>query len=347
MKNRIHFILIPLLLALLMRVFNAAAQNPDSNAGVDSGAKENEKTVLTISMPSYGTIRFKGDISAGDRIMLYQREYRSAEAVIIDTLLSDTTAETDDRADIPYNTYNSLSAERIKPDFTYNGSDITLKALYGVVSDGSSRVQSGLLYTECFIETSVINQFYCTYHGSSACGPAAAVVAIQPVYPTVEIEMYDRMNVMRDYCMEGEAFCTGDPAYETVGTHITNTVNRYIMEELSGSMLFTDHRTADKTTEQILIGLLSTGRPAIVEVCYLRGAVTQDFWGLSHWITINGFFMVGNTYWFRYSDPVTVSYIGISSDLLEASNKNVVYINLPYKPDRYIGAFTDPLFSIE
>ena len=56
---------------------------------------------------------------------------------------------------------------------------------------------------------------------------------------------------------------------------------------------------------------------------------------------------MGNTYWFRYSDPVTVSYIGISSDLLEASNKNVSYAGLPYTPDRYIGAFSDPLFSIE
>ena len=341
MRKRIVSVLILLLPGILMSFFHAAAQSPDT------AATEHEKPELRISMPSYGTIRFEGDISAGDRIRLYQREYRSAEAVIIDTLLSDTAAETDSRADVPWNTYNALSAERIRPDFAYHGSDVTLKALYGVVSDGSSEIRSGLFYTECFLETSVINQFYSTYHGSSSCGEAAGVIAIQPVYPSEGIEMYDRMNVMRDYCMDGDDFCTGAPLYETVGVHITNTVNRYITEELSGSLLFTDHRTADKTTQETLIGLVSTGRPAVIEVCYLRGSVTQDFWGISHWIVINGFFLVGNTYWFRYSDPVTVSYIGISSDLLEASNKNVAYPGLPYTPDRYIGAFSDPLFSIE
>ena len=99
-------------------------------------------------------------------------------------------------------------------------------------------------------------------------------------------------------------------------------------------------------TEETLIGLLSTGRPAVIEVCYRGGSVMRDFWGISHWITVNGFFLVGNSYWFRYSDPVTVSYTGISSELLEESSRNVVYIDLPYTPDRYIGAFSDPLLSI-
>ncbi len=348
MRKRICLFLISVLPALLLSVFIAAAQVPSVGPETDTVSELQEKTTLNISMPSYGMIRLEGDIKAGDRVRLYQREYRSSEDVIIDMLLSDTKAEHDGKADIPWYAYNVLSTERIKPDFSYHGSDVTLKALYGIVSDDSSTVRSGLLYTECFLETSVINQFYSTYHGSSACGPAAGVIAIQPVYPSVGIDMYDCMNKMRDYCMEGDDYCTGYPVYETVGEHITNSVNRYITEELSGTQLLTDHRTPGKSLEKTLIELVSTGRPAVVEVCYQGGSVTRDFWGITHWITINGFFLVGNTYWFRYSDPVTVSYIGISSDLLDASNKNVSYIYLPpYKPDGYIGAFTDPLFSIE
>ena len=347
MKKRNCILLITGLMALLLCAFSVSAQSTEKDPEPDPAAKQQTEAALTISMPAYGVIRFEGAFSAGDRIRLYQREYRSAEQAIIEMLLVDTAAESEGTADIPYSTLNPLSAERTTPDFTYNGSEVTLKALYGVVSEGSSEVRSSLLYTECFIETSVINQFYCTYHGSSACGPAAGVIAIQPVYPSADAEMYERMNEMRDYCMEGDEYCTGEPTYETVGQHITNTVNRYIQEELSGTAFMTDHRTADKSMTETLIELISTGRPAIVEVCYQRGSVTQDFWGISHWITINGFFLVGNTYWFRYSDPVTVSYIGISSVLLEESNKNVSYGSLPYTPDRYIGAFSDPLFSIE
>ncbi len=347
MKNSIRFGMIRVLLVLLLNLFTVCSAESGNEAGAETAADLSPEKVLSLSMPSYGMIRFEGDFTAGDRIRLYHREYRSAENAIIDRLLIDTEAESDGGVTIGYSVYNTISAERTTPDFTYEGSEIVIKALYGVVTHGGTEIRSGLFYTECFMETSVINQFYSTYHGSAACGPAAGVIVIQPVYLASEIEMYDRMNVMRDYCMDGDDYCTGEPKYETVGSHITNTVNRYIKEELSGTMFLTDHRTADKTMEETLIELLSTGRPAIVEVCYLRGSVTQDFWGISHWIVINGFFMVGNQYWFRYSDPVTVSYIGISSDFLDASNRNVSYGDLPYTPDGYIGAFTDPLFSIE
>ncbi len=347
MKKKIRLSVIAALFTLLLNIFAVCSAQSGNESETEPATDVKTGKGLSISMPSYGMIRFEGDFIAGDRIRLYHREYRSAENAVIDQLLIDTEAENDGDVTIGYSIYNAISAERTTPDFTYEGSEIVIKALYGIVSDGASEIRSDLFYTECFMETSVINQFYSTYHGSSACGPAAGVIVMQPVYPSSEIEMYERMNVMRDYCKDGDDYCTGDPKYETVGSHITNTVNRYIKEELHGTMLLADHRTTDKTTEETLIELLSTGRPAIIEVCYLRGSVTEDFWGISHWIVINGFFMVGNKYWFRYSDPVTVSYIGISSDFLDASNKNVSYGDLPYTPDRYIGAFIDPLFSIE
>ena len=220
-----------------------------------------------------------------------------------------------------------------------------------MVSDGNSEIRSGLAYLNCYLDTGVVNQYWCTYGSSTACGSAAGAIAMQLLYPASGNDLYNRVNTMRNYCMEGDEFCTGYPTYENVGAHITNTVNRFITEELSGSVLLTDHRSPEKTTEETLIELLTTGRPAVIEVCYLRGGVTGDYWGYSHFITINGFSLEGNGYWFRYSDPVTVSYVAVSSELLEQSNKNVSYMYLPdrYKNtyDRYIGAFSDPLISID
>ena len=93
--------------------------------------------------------------------------------------------------------------------------------------------------------------------------------------------------------------------------------------------------------------MLSTGRPAVIEVCYLLGNVTRDFQGISHWITINGFSLGADGYTFRFSDPITASYRSISSEMLDTSNANVSYGNSGYIPVRYIGAFSEPMFSIE
>ncbi|MBR6089532.1 MAG: hypothetical protein IKP86_06340 [Anaerolineaceae bacterium] len=309
----------------------------------------NTESVLSVNISTPGKVFLSGDFVKGDEIRLYSREYRSAKAMITDKLLVETTADKDGTASFLYNLQTPpLSETEIKPDFEYAGKDVVITALFAVAMHEDTELRSGLAYVSGYLDTGVVNQYWCTYGGSTACGSAAGAIILQMVYPVYGDDMYTRVNTMRNYCMEGSDYCTGYPMYENVGEQITNTVNRYVNEELEGGLLLSNHRVPDKTTEETLIELLTTGRPAVIEVCYLRGFVMEDYWGYSHFITINGFFLDGNGYWFRYSDPVTVSYASVSSDLIEKSNKNVSYRYLPgYTYDRYIAAFEEPLFSIE
>ena len=90
MKKRNCILLITGLLALLLCAFSVSAQSTEKDPEPDPAAEQQTEAALTISMPAYGVIRFEGAFSAGDRIRLYQREYRSAEQAIIEMLLVDT-----------------------------------------------------------------------------------------------------------------------------------------------------------------------------------------------------------------------------------------------------------------
>ncbi len=337
-------------LSICMVRMCAAFSAENQSATLEPGTEKQ----LSLRIPYRGQAIVNGDIKVGDHIKIYTREYRSSEGVIVDKLISDTAAETTGKTTIYYNIYTEpLEEKKITPKFNFKGGNVIMNALYAVLSDGDSSVSSDLVYTDCFLDSGVVNQYWCTYIGNEACGPAAGAIALQFIDPVYGNDMFNRVNKMRNYCLDGEEYCTGHPFYELVEDQITNTVNRYVEEEkLSENFLFTDHRTKEKSTEETLIELLTTGRPAVIEVCYLRGGITEAFWGYSHWITINGFSLEGNGYWFRYSDPVTVSYVSVSSDLLDKSNKNVSYQNLSTygsfhaTPSRYIGAFREPLLSI-
>ena len=307
-----------------------------------------EKTVLSLQVPMPGTVVLNGDISAGDRIRLYSREYHSTENVITDKLLKDIPAELDHESKISYDLYaEPLTEIRFTPDFEYQGNEITIKALYAVAADELTEIRSDLVYIECDLDTGVVNQYWCSLAGSTACGTAAGVIAMQISYPSSGDDLFTRLNEMRKYSLLGDDFSTGPSEYYLCGDHISNAVNKYVEEELSGNLILTDHRTAEKSTEETLIELLTTGRPAIIEVCYLLGTVTRDFQGISHWITINGFSLGPDGYTFRFADPITVSYRSITSEMLEESNANVSYGSSGYIPVRYIGAFSKPLLSIE
>lgn len=315
---------------------------------VSASKGQDGKSVLSIRVPAPGIVFLEGDISSGDKISLYSREYRSADQLITDKLLADTVAGMNQAVTLNYNPYGEALAEsQTVPDFAYQGNEITMKALYAVVSDGVSEIRSNLAWLECYLDTGVVNQYWCSLAGSTACGTAAGVIAMQISYPSTGDALFTRLNDMRKYGLLGDNFSTGPSEYYLCGDHISNAVNKYVTEELSGNLVLTDHRTAEKTTEETLIELLTTGRPAVIEVCYLLGAVTRDFQGISHWITINGFSFGADGYTFRFSDPITVSYRSITSEMLEVSNANVSYGNSGYIPVRYIGAFSEPLFSLQ
>lgn len=307
------------------------------------------KNILSLKIPAPGKVLLNGDFAKGDKIRLFTREYRSVNTLISDKLIVETSAEKAGSASLLYNLLTPpLSVTEIEPDFSYKGGDAVITALYAVVIHDGTELQSNLAYVSAYLDTGVVNQYWCTYGASTACGSAAGAIVLQLIDPVYGNEMFNRVNTMRNYCIEGSDYCTGYPMYENTGQQITNTVNRYVREELPGGLLLTNHRSPEKTTEETLIELLTTGRPAVIEVCYLRGMVMEDYWGYSHFITVNGFFLDGNGYWFRYSDPITVSYASVSSDLIEKSNKNVSYRYLTgYTYDRYIAAFEEPLFSIK
>lgn len=331
-----------LLLALCFSVLFSA-----SPAAAEDGSETGSRLSINISTP--GKVLLTGGFVRGDKISLFSREYRSANDLITDRQLAETAAEKDGTASLLYNLQTPpLSETKTRPDFEYKGGDAVITAIYAVVTHENTELRSDLAYVSGYLDTGVVNQYWCTYSPSTACGSAAGAIILQLVDPVYGDAMFTRVNTMRDYCREGSKYCTGYPMYENVGEQITNTVNRYVREKMPGGLLLGNHRTKDKTTEETLIELLTTGRPAVIEVCYLRGMVMEDYWGYSHFITINGFFQDGTGYWFRYSDPVTVSYASVSSDLIEKSNKNVSYRYLPgYTYDRYIAAFEEPLFSIE
>lgn len=311
-------------------------------------ADAEQKSELRLYIDTPGIARLEGDIAGSDSILLFSRVYSSADHMIKDKLLAVSAAKTDGSVQISYDLYaDPLAEAQFIPDFDYQGNEITLSAVYAVASDGVTNIRSDPVYIECYLDTGVVDQHLCSLAGDTACGTAAGVIAMQISYPTFGENLYARMNDMRSYCTLGLEYCAGAPAYFLEGAHISKDVNKYIAEELNGNMIMIDHRVPDKTTAETLIGLLSTGRPAVIEVCYLLGEVTWDFQGISHWITINGFSLGPDGYTFRFSDSITASYRTISSEMLDTSNANVSYGNSGYIPVRYIGAFEQPLFSIE
>ena len=330
-----YFLFYISILFFLLSVFPAAAES-------------NGKTNLLLTILTPGTILLDGDIAVDDRVRVYSREYRSAEHRITDKLLADMTSGTDNSITFSYSFYSDPIEEITNvPDFEYDGRDIEIKALYAVVSNGTSEIFSNFVYTDCTLDTGVVNQYWCSLAPSTACGTAAAVVAMQIAYPSSGDDLFLRLNKMRNYGISGSDFSTGPAEYYLNWDHINNAVDKFVSEELHGDLIMIDHRPEAESTEKKLIELLSTGRPAVIEVCYLLGNVTRDFQGISHWITINGFSLGTDGYTFRFADSITISYRSISSELLDASNANVSYGNSGYIPVRYIGAFSEPLIIIE
>ena len=104
-------------------------------------AQSEQKPELSISFLPPNTVQITGDISVNDRFRLYSREYSSSDHIISDKLLSETMADTDGSASLRYDPYSvPLSEVRISPDFDYKGREISIKALYAVVSDGHSEI---------------------------------------------------------------------------------------------------------------------------------------------------------------------------------------------------------------
>lgn len=195
---------------------------------------------------------------------------------------------------------------------------------------------------EAYVETGTFNQYSCTLAGSTACGATAGTLILQSISYVSGEELSQRMETIRNYSELGDEFSCGAPQYYLCGYQISNSLNKYIEEKELSKNRLTNFRT-DRSTEDTLIELIATGRPAVLEVCYRNGNVLSDFQGYSHWICINGYKKTESGTQFRYSDTIAVSENWVDSELLDKSNANVSYGDFYIQPERYICSFEEPL----
>ena len=189
---------------------------------------------------------------------------------------------------------------------------------------------------ETVIDTGTVNQYYAELAGSTACGAAAGTLVIQSIMPVWNNELTERMSLIRSYSALSDDYSIGGKEYYMYGWQISNSVNKFLADSGINDYSLTDHRT-EKLTEQTLIELISTGRPAVLEVCYIGGEIVEDFQGYSHWITVNGFRLTEDGYEFRCEDTISLEQRWIKSEFLDNSNKNVVY-GFGDPPTRYISS---------
>ena len=232
--------------------------------------------------------------------------------------------------------------EKISEDTHYKDNS-NLKC--GYFSDGfivsfvseNEEIFSKFSAVETVIDTGTVNQYYAELAGSTACGAAAGTLVIQSIMPVWNNELTERMSLIRSYSALSDDYSIGGKEYYMYGWQISNSVNKFLADSGINDYSLTDHRT-EKLTEQTLIELISTGRPAVLEVCYIGGEIVEDFQGYSHWITVNGFRLTEDGYEFRCEDTISLEQRWIKSEFLDNSNKNVTY-GFGDPPTRYISSF--------
>lgn len=234
-----------------------------------------------------------------------------------------------------------FSDEKISED-TYFKDNSALKC--GYFSDGftvsfaneNEEIFSDFFAVETVIDTGTVSQYDAELAGSTACGAAAGTLVIQSIMPVWEYELTERMSLIRSYSALSNDYSIGGKEYYMYGWQISNSVNKFLADSEINDYSLTDFRT-EKSTEQTLIELISTGRPAVLEVCYIGGNIVEDFQGYSHWITVNGFRLTEDGYKFRCEDTISLEQRWIKSEFLDTSNKNVTY-GFGDPPTRYISS---------
>lgn len=196
--------------------------------------------------------------------------------------------------------------------------------------------------SEAYVNTGTFSQYSCALAPSTACGAIAGTLILQSISYLSGDKLTQRMNTVRNYSALGDEYSCGGPEYYLCGFQISNSLNRYLKDNGIQGYRLTNHRTG-RSTEQTLKELISTGRPAVLEVCYANGEILTDYRGYSHWICINGYRTTENGVQFRYSDTIANGQLWVSSELLDRSNANVSYGNFHLQPERYIVSFDKPL----
>ncbi len=212
---------------------------------------------------------------------------------------------------------------------------------------------------EVLFDTGSVYQYNASFYGSTACGAANGVLLLQTAMPAWGDELNDRLDVVRSYSGISDDYSCGEEIeYCMSGTHIKNSVNRWLEENNISEFSIEDFGDEDGETEDIIRSLLDTGRPATVMVAYSGGEIIDEY-QYAHWITINGYRISddGQTCEFRWENTIlqvdsqwdSADVVDTAIDVvINADNTGERYgINEEDMPEivRYIVALKSPLVS--
>ena len=373
---------ISLLAALTLLGFTACgnnAENPDTQSAVDTSSEvlqdsrsessKNDSTesfdtqisnaessspeqAVSIAKPQFkienisdsgAVLRLENLPENADTVCVYRLHTSSDNAgqVTKELLTKISAGDIDDSLEISFG--ESIDSTIYEKDNSALKCPFYAEGLQVSYLSGEQEISSDIELTEVTLDTGTVNQNNATLAGSTACGAAAGTLVLQSIAPVWGDELTARMDTIRSYSVLSDEYSIGGAEYYMSGQQISNSVNKYISDNGLGEYHLTDFRS-DMSTEDTLTGLISTGRPAVLEVCYIGGNIVTEFQGYSHWITINGFRRTEDGVEFRCEDTISLAQRWIASSDLDNANKNVQYGG-GFVPTRYISSFENAVID--
>lgn len=291
------------------------------------------------------TVNITAQLEDGDIVNIYVCEITpDSDGIVTQNLVYSGSAgdlnATDDGYTVEFDADNVISQSEYTVDSSDMNTDYYAAGIkLGLMRDGEGII-SECIPTEVRIATGTVDQYDAALRGDTACGAASGTLLLQSVVPVWGDELTQRMSDIRDYSAVSFEYSVGaNMNYYMSGQQIVNSVNKYLEDSGIEGIELTNFRT-ESPTEQTLIELISTGRPAVVEVCYARGNILAEYAGYSHWIAINGFRLTDDGYEFRWENTIGCEQNWVTSELLENANSRVFYSE-GFQSDRFIVALKD------
>ncbi|MCC8192161.1 MAG: hypothetical protein LIO41_03865 [Ruminococcus sp.] len=307
------------------------------------------------------TLKVTSDLENVDELLVYHIEATSDDKSVVYRQLAGefSVNEISDNLTLDIDMSDAGEIEEISRD---NSAIKTTfySAGYKICAVNESDEQWSEYYPyEVLFDTGSVYQYNASFYGSTACGAANGVLLLQTAMPAWGDELNERLDVVRSYSGISDDYSCGEEIeYCMSGTHIKNSVNRWLEENNISEFSVEDFGDEDGETEDIIRSLLDTGRPATVMVAYSGGEIIDEY-QYAHWITINGYRISddGQTCEFRWENTIlqvdsqwdSADAVATAIDVvINADNTGEYYgINEEDMPEivRYIVALKSPLVS--
>ena len=295
---------------------SSAATDPEGSASDRAIAKPE------TSLINSNTLSISGDMENVDSVRIYSCEVSSASrGEVTQNLIFDGTVEDISSGEITFDADNVLSTENYDKD---NSSVISNYHAMGVkvcVSNEQFEEWSELMLLDASLDTGVCDQHDCAFEGETACGAANGALLLQTVQPVWGDELIARMNAIRDYSALGYDYSEmEDGGYRMTGSMVSNSVNRYMADNGISGCELTDIAAENKSTEELIIEAINTGRPAAVIAAYRDGEILTEYDGDRRWITINAYRIDENgDLWFRWENTLKNEERWVESETIETA----------------------------